>query len=71
MDEMKIRTTFMKKLIASIVKKALFKKSGCEIDIQLDDISITFDGDKAIAHISANAEMNKNELTKLIKKTGF
>ena len=61
MDEMKIRTAFMRKLIAGAVRKALRKKLGYEIDIQLNELSITF----------ADAEMNKNELTKLIRKTGL
>ena len=68
---MKIRTAFMRKLIAGAVKKALRKKLGYDIDIQLNELSVTFDDDKAVAHISADAEMNKDELTKLIRKTGL
>lgn len=68
---MKIRTSFMKSLIARVVKKVIENKLGYEADIQINEISITFDGNKAVAHINADAEMNKDELLKIIKKTGL
>ena len=68
---MKIGTTFMKRLIANVIKKVIRKKLGYEIDIQLNEISVTFDGGKAIAHLNADAEMSKEELTKIIKKAGL
>lgn len=71
MDEMKIRTPFMKRLIAKIIKRVIDKKLGYQVDIQLNEISITFDDNKAVVHVNADAEMNKDELTKIIKKTGL
>lgn len=71
MDEMKIRTPFMKRLIAKIIKRVIDKKLGYQVDIQLNEISVTFDDDKATVHVNADAEMNKDELTKIIKKTGL
>ena len=71
MDEMKIRTPFMKRLIAKIIKRVIDKKLGYQVDIQLNEISVTFDDEKATVHVNADAEMNKDELTKIIKKTGL
>lgn len=71
MDEMRIRSVFMKKLIAKVIGRVMRKKTECQIDIQLNDISVTFDGDKAHVHFDADAEMSKDELMKLIRKAGL
>ena len=69
MDELKIETGFMKKLIAKIIGRIIRKKVGYEMDICLNEIEITFNGDKAIAHVNVDAEMSKEELKKIVKKT--
>ena len=71
MDEMKIRSVFMKKLIAKVIGKVMRKKTECQMDIWFNDISVTFDGDKAHVHLDADAEMSKDELVKLIRKAGL
>jgi hypothetical protein len=71
MDEMKISTRLMKGLIAKIVKTMIKKKVGYDVDIRLNDLVITNDNDKAHVHLNVDAEMNKDELAKILKATGL
>ena len=68
MDEMKLRltTTFMKKIAAKLLSRAIYKKTGCKVNIQLNDLDINImDGD---TKISTNIEVNFNskEFSKLM-----
>lgn len=71
MDEMKISTRLMKGLIAKIVKTMIKKKVGYDVDIRLNDLVITNEDDKAHVHLNVDAELNKDELAKILKATGL
>ena len=68
---MNIGSVFMKKLIAKIIERAIRKKLGYSVDICLNEVIVTFDGEKAHVHLNADADMSKEELTKIIKKVGL
>ena len=68
---MNIGSVFMKKLIAKIIERAIRKKLGYSVDICLNEVIVTFDGEKAHMHLNADADMSKEELTKIIKKVGL
>lgn len=73
MDELKLKlsTKFMRGFIAKLVTKAIYKKVGYEIDIQLNEIEVeTIDG-KIHLHVSADAEVNNDEFVKIIKGIGL
>ena len=73
MDELKLKlsTKFMRGFIAKLVTKAIYKKVGYEIDIQLNEIEVeTIDG-KIHLHVSADAEVNNDEFVKIIKSIGL
>lgn len=73
MDEMnvKLSTKIMKSMVAKLMSKMIFKKTGYEIDIQLEEMEIkTYDG-KIHIHIDAKAESNSENLVKLIKGVGL
>ena len=68
MDEMKLRltTTFMKKIAAKLLSRTIYKKTGCKVNIQLNDLDVNItDGD---TKISTNIEVNFNskEFTKIM-----
>ena len=67
MDEMKISTRLMKGLIAKIVKTMIKKKVGYDVDIRLNDLVITNDDNKAHVHLNVDAELNKDELAKILE----
>lgn len=71
MDEMKISSKLMKNLIAKLVKRAVKKKVGYEIDIQLNELTATVIDGTAHVHLSVDAELDKDELTKILGTIGL
>lgn len=71
MDEMKIGSKLMKNLIAKLVKRAVKKKVGYEVDIQLNEMTAAVTDGTAHIHLSVDAEMGKDELTKILKTVGL
>lgn len=71
MDIMKISSKFTTSLLSKVVGMALNKKLGYKIDIQINDIEATIDDGKTHVHVNMDAEMNSDELTKVIKNIGI
>lgn len=71
MDEMKISSKFMRNLIAKLVKRTVKKKVGYEVDIQLNEFTATVTDGTVHVHLSVDAELNKDELTKILGKIGL
>ena len=67
MDEMKIKSAFMTGLISKVLKKMLKRKLGVDIDICLNEVSVSVVDGKTHAHIDADCELQKEQLLKLIK----
>ena len=66
MDEMKLSTKLMKGLIANLIKKAIKKKLGCDVKLNLNDFYVTYDETHAKVHIDLNAEMDKDNLESVL-----
>lgn len=69
MDElkMKLSTKFMRNIVSKLIAKAIYKKIGYKVDVQLNDLDISvIDGD---ANINANVEVkiNNEEFMKIMK----
>lgn len=69
MDEMKLKvsTKFMRNMVAKLIARAISKKLGCKVDIQLNDLDVSvIDGE---TNISTNVElkMESKEFVKLVK----
>ena len=71
MDEMRIRTRLMKGILEKLVKMTIKKKLGYNIDIQLNDLVIVNDGSKARIHLDADAELKRDELSKILDSVGL
>lgn len=72
MDEMKVKlsTKFMRSFISKLISKAIYKKFGYKVDIQINDLAVSIvDGE---TKISTSVEMNldSEEFTKIIKNVG-
>lgn len=66
--ELTLTTKFMRGLVAKLIKKAIYKKYGCKVDIQLNDLDIKVkDGDTTI-HTNVEVKMDSNEFMQLVKK---
>lgn len=73
MDELKlvISTRFMRNLITKILAKAIRKKTGYQMDIQINAIEAeTYDG-KVRIHMDVDAEMNGEDLMDALKTAGL
>lgn len=70
MDEMKIVSKFTTNVISKLVKMVLQKKLGYDVDIQLNEIKTTITDGKTHVHLDVDAELDKEELLKILKNFG-
>ena len=73
MDELKLKlsTRFMRNIVGKLISKAIYKKYGYKVNIQLNELDIrVLDGD---TKISTNVEVNVNskEFVKIMKDIGL
>lgn len=69
MDELKLSlsTKFMRGIVTKIISKAIYKKTGYNIDIELNEIKLeTIDG-KVRVHANVDAEIKNEDLMSIIK----
>lgn len=71
MDEMKIVSKFTTNMISKLVRKVLRKKTGYDIDIQLNRITASINDGRTHIHLDVDAELDKDELTKILKNIGL
>lgn len=71
MDEMKMVNGLTRNMISKFATKTLRKKTGYDVDVQLNELNVSFSGGKAYAHMNVDAEFDKDEFMKLIKTIGF
>ena len=67
MDELKIETSFTRKLIAKMLQKSIKKRYGYDISINLDSFHATVVGDVAHIQLSAEADIPTKEITKILE----
>lgn len=71
MDEMKIESKFMTRLVSKIARKVVRDKTGYDIDIQLNGMRTTVLDDKMHIHLDLDVELSKEELNTLLKSIGI
>lgn len=69
MDELKLmlNTRFMRSIVTKILAKAIYKKTGYHVDIQLNEIKAETHGGKMKLHVDIDAEMNSEDLVSILK----
>ena len=69
MDELKLNLSskFMRGIVTKIISKAVYKKTGYKIEIDLNNINVEVVNGKAYIHIDADAEIDNDELMKIVK----
>ena len=69
MDELKVilNTKFMRGMVTKIIAKAILKKSGYQVDIDLNEISVEVVDGKAHLHVNADAAINTTDLLDIVK----
>lgn len=73
MDELKLKlsTKFMRGFIAKLVSKTIYKKTGYNIDILLNEIEVNTEDGKIRLHINVDADVKNDEFVKIIKSIGL
>lgn len=70
MDElkMKLRTNFMRNLLAGYISKLIYKKIGHEVGVNIEEVSIETVNGKVKLHVNVDAEISNDEFMKIIKQ---
>lgn len=71
MDEVRIVSKFTRSVISKLLKIAVHKKLGYNIDIQLNEVNATVTDGKTHVHLDVDAELDKEELMKILKTIGL
>ena len=67
---MKIQSAFMTGRVSKLIRTILRKKLGYDIDIQINNVKVNVSDGKASIHLDADAEVETNELMKILKSVG-
>lgn len=68
---MRIVSKFTRSVISKLLKMTLHKKLGYNIDIQLNEVNATVADGKTHVHLDVDAELDKDELIKILKGIGL
>ena len=71
MLKMNLSTKFMKGIVTKLIAKALVKKFGYQVDIQINEIEIEAIDGKIRLHADLDAETDNSEFVKIIKDIGL
>lgn len=68
MDELKLNLSskFMKGIVTKLIAKAIYKKTGYKIDVELNSINVEVIDGKAHIHADVDVEIDNNELKKIV-----
>lgn len=70
MDEIKLKLTtkFMRGIVSKLIEKSIYKKYGCIVNVQLNDLDISIvDGETAI-NTNVEAKISSEEFKKIMTK---
>lgn len=68
---MKIVSKFTRGIISKALKMVIHKKTGYNVDIQLNEINTTITDGKTHLHVDVDAEIGKEELVNILKSIGL
>lgn len=71
MDELKIKSKLLTNIVSKIIRSAVKKKLGYDIDIQLHEFTATINDEKAHVYINAEGDVDVNEFKKFTKVIGL
>lgn len=73
MDEMKLKlsTTFLRGIVSKIISRMIYKKYGCKLDIQLNDLIIKYSDGKARLCLDVESEIKSEDFMKIVKSIGL
>lgn len=69
MDEMRIKlgSNFMKNIVSKLIGRAIYKKTGCKVNIRIEDLDFwSLDGDTTVK-LNMEARLKSEEFNKIMK----
>ena len=69
MDELKLNLSskFMRGIVTKLMSKVIYKKTGYKIEVELNSINVEVINGKACIHADVDAEIDNEELMKIVK----
>lgn len=73
MDELKLvlSTRFMRTIVTKMLAKAIHKKTGYRVDVQINKIEADTNDGKIRVHVDVDAEMNSEDFKDALKTAGL
>lgn len=73
MDEMKLKlsTKFMRNIAAKLIARAIYKKTGYKVNIQLNELDVNVVDGETYISTSIEARVNSNEFVKIMQNIGL
>lgn len=71
MDEMRISSKFTTGILSKLLERVIRKKFGFDVTFNLNEVDATISNGKAQIHLDAFADVEKDELTKLLEMVGL
>ena len=73
MDEMKLKlsTKFMRSIVAKLIAKFIYMKTGYKVDIQLNDLDVRFIDGETTVSTNIEVKMDSKEFGKVIRTLGL
>ena len=73
LDEMKVNlsTKFMRNIVSKLIAKAIYKKFGYKVNIQLKELDISVVNGEAKINTNVEVNIDNNEFMKIIKSAGL
>lgn len=68
---MRIVSKFTRGIISKAIKMFIRKKTGYNVDVQLNEAITTISDGKTHLHLDIDAELDKNELMNILKSIGL
>lgn len=68
---MKIGSKFTTSIISKLVIMVIRKKLGYDVELKLNEVTATVIDGKTHVHLDVDAELEKDELVKIIKSIGL
>ena len=69
MDEMrmKLSSKFMRNIASKLISRAIYKKTGCKVNIQINDLDAwVIDGDTTVK-LNVEAKLKSNDFNKIME----
>lgn len=68
MDELRIKTNFMKGMICRLIRFTVKKSLDCDVDLDLKDLNVVSDGEQIHIQLNAEAVLKAEDVKKLLKE---